>query len=653
MTTASADATLLAQARLGRTDAFEALVLRHQGLVCAITFSMLGDRSLSEDVAQETFIAAWRARDEVREPDRFRAWLCTTARNLALKARRRLGRTAELPDRELADDHVGPEDGLAARESEAMVWRALEAVPSAYREPLVLYYREGRSAAQVAEQLGLTVAAVEQRLSRGRRHLKQEVEDLVERTLARSRPSAGFAAGVMAALPNWPVGANEPASETMTTEPARSGSTTMIMNAAKALALAGAISVLGIAAHAAITTEGRAGSTKDAAGTELASTSTSAQSGSGRDDVRAGHGRALVAGSEHEGSDAARAEAELTHAADAALAPGGLDYVITRLSATQVAVELAGGPSSLRSGAAAFGMPEPEAKETVRTIRGRVVDEDGQPVAGAVVVAGKRLNAMLSTSLSAQTGTTTGPDGSYALETWETEALTMLAMHRRGGWSPVAPVAEGSVDLTVDLRLGPTATLEGTITRGGAPLQAEVMATLPGQSTFRVRVLSDAQGRYRIERLPAGELEVSTWMPHDAGLGSGSRASDIVSLAGGTAGRLDLDLPTGAHVTVEADVPEGAAMMQYTLLLGEHAVPDAATLSRLRKELPAGQTRQLLYGGIDLDEVMQWSDVPAGKVTFCVEALAGRDDLIGVACTVSEVKEAGEDVHEVRLVVGK
>ena len=138
MPSAMADATLLEQARRGRTDAFEALVVRHQGLVCAITFSMLGDRGLSEDVAQETFIAAWRARDDVREPDRFRAWLCSTARNLALKARRRLGRTTELPDAELIDEHVGPEDGLAAQESEAMVWRALEAVPVAYREPLVL-----------------------------------------------------------------------------------------------------------------------------------------------------------------------------------------------------------------------------------------------------------------------------------------------------------------------------------------------------------------------------------------------------------------------------------------------------------------------------------------------------------------------------------
>lgn len=651
MPSASADATLLAQARLGRTDAFEALVLRHQGLVCAITFSMLGDRDLSEDVAQETFIAAWRARDEVREPDRFRGWLCTTARNLALKARRRLGRTAELPDRELADDHVGPEDGLAARESEAIVWRALEAVPAAYREPLVLYYREGRSAAQVAEQLGLTVAAVEQRLSRGRRYLKQEVEELVERTLERSRPSAGFAAGVIAALPRGPAAASEPASETMTTDTTRSGSTTTMMKIAKALALAGAMSGLGIAAHAAITTEERVGSAPEAAGTERASASMPA--GSERDDARADHGRTLVAGSDREGSDAARAGDEAASGAEAAVAPETSDYVITRLSATQVAVELAGGPSRLRSGSSMFGLAEPEAPAPVRTIRGRVLDQAGQPVASAVVVVGKRLSAMLSTSLSAQAGTTTGPDGSFALETWETKPLTMLAMHRSGGWSPVAPVAEGSDDLTVELRLGPTATLEGTITRGGAPLEAEVMVTVPGSSSFRLRVRSDAQGRYRIDRLPAGELEVSTWMPHDAGLGSGSRAAGTVSLAGGTAGRLDLDLPTGSHVTVEAEVPEGAQMMQYVLLMGEHAVPDAATLARLRKELPAGQTRQLLYGGIDLDEVMQWSDVPAGKVTFCVEALATKDEQIGMACTVSEVKDAGEGVHEVRLVVRK
>lgn len=658
MPSAPADATLLEQARLGRTDAFEALVVRHQSLVCAITFSLLGDRGLSEDVAQDTFLAAWRARSEVREPESFRAWLCSTARNLAIKARRRLGRTDALADRELPDGTVGLEDALAARESEAMVWRALEAVPIAYREPLVLYYREGRSAAQVAELLGLSVAAVEQRLSRGRRYLAQEVEALVERTLERSRPSSGFAAGVMAALP-LPAAAAGPATSSQTpfpqapssqatshpattTESARSGSPSMITILTKTLAAAGVMSILAVGAHAAITE--RAPAPDASAATSAAGTpaSTDAKPAAGdrtsaatRADARAER-EDLAAARTSLGSDAA--------APGATAAPAAGDYEVTRLAVDQVAVALEGGPSRLTT----FRPTEPEPPQTLRTLRGRVLDEAGQPVAGAVVVGGSSLRAMLGSSLSTDAGTTTGPDGSYALALWKAEPVVVLALHR-DGWSPVTPVAEGTDDLTLDLHLRPTAALEGTITRGGAALEAEVWVSQPGAGKLAMRVPTDAQGHYRIDRLPPGALEVSASLSHAAGLGTGGRASRSVTLVSGEASRVDLDLSAGAHVTVESDVPEGVRMMQYSLLVGEHAVSDADALARLRKELPSGQARMLLYGGIDLDEVMQWSDVPPGKVTLCVEALLVRDELWGFACTVTEVGAGGDAAHEVRL----
>jgi RNA polymerase sigma factor (sigma-70 family) len=658
MPSAPADATLLAQARLGRTDAFEALVVRHQSLVCAITFSMLGDRGLSEDVAQDTFLAAWRARSEVREPESFRAWLCSTARNLALKARRRLGRTAELVDRELPDGTVALEDELAARESEATVWRALEAVPIAYREPLVLYYREGRSAAQVAELLGLSVAAVEQRLSRGRKHLKQEVEALVERTLERSRPSSGFAAGVMAALPlpAAPAATDQATSPTATTtESARSGSTSMITTLTKTLAVAGMMSILAVAAHAAVTE--RAPDDATAATSTSATLAAIDAKPAAPDATSAAPDAKPIAESpastaprpdaraEREDLADARSKVDADAAAPAAAAtPAAGAYEVTRLAVDQVTVALEGGPSRLTT----FGPTLREPPQTLRTLRGRVLDEAGQPVAGAVVVAGSALRAMLGNSLSTDAGTTTGPDGSYALALWKAEPVVVLALHR-DGWSPITPVAKGTDDLSLELHLHPTAALRGTITRGGVAQEAEVLVSQHGASKLYIRVPTDAKGRYRIDRLPPGKLEVKASLSHDAGLGTGALASRSVTLVSGKARRIDLDLPQGAHVTVESDVPEGVRMMQYTLLVGEHAVSNAGALARLRKELPAEETRTLLYGGSDLDEVMQWSDVPHGAVTLCVEALKMRDQLWGLACTVTEVGTGGEAVHEVRL----
>ena len=69
---------------------------RYQGVVSAVSYSRTGDRALSEDIAQDTFIAAWRQLGQLREPSRLRSWLCGIARNLARKARRRTAREAPL-----------------------------------------------------------------------------------------------------------------------------------------------------------------------------------------------------------------------------------------------------------------------------------------------------------------------------------------------------------------------------------------------------------------------------------------------------------------------------------------------------------------------------------------------------------------------------
>jgi RNA polymerase sigma factor (sigma-70 family) len=201
----STDAELIEASVAGRVDAFTALVERYQSLVCAVSYSATGDRALSEDVAQETFVAAWNGLEELRERDKLRGWLCGIARNLSSKALRRFGR--EIPSdtevqaaiNEVASAPSVLDDALD-KESEQLVWTALHSIPETYREPLVLFYREDRSTKQVAESLGLSEDAVQQRLSRGRQYLKASVADLVERTLERTKPSKGFAAAVVAAI---------------------------------------------------------------------------------------------------------------------------------------------------------------------------------------------------------------------------------------------------------------------------------------------------------------------------------------------------------------------------------------------------------------------------------------------------------------------
>jgi len=200
MGTAS-DAELVAASRRGERAAFGELVTRYQGVVCAVGYSGTRDRALSEDVAQDTFLAAWRQLDQLRETERLGPWLCGIARNLARKARKKSDREQPVDEPPVATDGTNPFDTAAEAETERVVRDALERVPDTYREVLVLYYHEHRSIRDVAEALKLSEAAVMQRLSRGRHYLADGVHDLVERALRGSPSKKNLAAVVLAALP--------------------------------------------------------------------------------------------------------------------------------------------------------------------------------------------------------------------------------------------------------------------------------------------------------------------------------------------------------------------------------------------------------------------------------------------------------------------
>jgi zinc protease len=177
-----------------------------------VAYSACGNLALSQDIAQETFWTAWRQRAALEQPSLLKSWLCGIARNLGKNARRKASRPAESAGGldaaiEPVTDQPGPEDEAVTREEESMVWKAIEAVPETYREPLILFYREDHSVAEVATALELSEDAVKQRLSRGRALLREQVAGLVEGGLRRSRPGRRFTVGVMAGLAVHAVGA--------------------------------------------------------------------------------------------------------------------------------------------------------------------------------------------------------------------------------------------------------------------------------------------------------------------------------------------------------------------------------------------------------------------------------------------------------------
>src|SRR5580692_9522625 len=81
-TKANDDARLVELGLAGNRDAFGELVARYQSPVCALAYSACGDISQSQDLAQETFIIAWRKLGDLKEPPKFKSWLFGIARNL-------------------------------------------------------------------------------------------------------------------------------------------------------------------------------------------------------------------------------------------------------------------------------------------------------------------------------------------------------------------------------------------------------------------------------------------------------------------------------------------------------------------------------------------------------------------------------------------
>jgi RNA polymerase sigma factor (sigma-70 family) len=201
------DAELVSRTLAGDRDAFNQIVSRYQILICSLAYSRIGHLGQSEDVAQETFITAWKHLRLLRQPEKLRGWLCGIVRNRTKKCLEHEGRQPWHDSEpleavaELSGNEALPSEQTVTREEEAILWRALGRLPELYREPLILYYREHRSIEHVAVELELSEDAAKQRLSRGRKLVQEEVESFVENTLRRTTPTPAFSSAVLAALP--------------------------------------------------------------------------------------------------------------------------------------------------------------------------------------------------------------------------------------------------------------------------------------------------------------------------------------------------------------------------------------------------------------------------------------------------------------------
>lgn len=184
----------------GDQQAFARLVDVTRNTVTSITLAILRDVELSRDVAQEVYLMVWRDLRKLRDPASFLPWLRQLTRNRAHQALRThvrgMRRLEVVSDDVLAaasDPRPSALMELISAEDRAALAAAIDELPEASREVVVLYYREGRSAAQVAALLDLSEDAVKQRLSRARARLR----DALVADIEKSAPTAAFTAAVL------------------------------------------------------------------------------------------------------------------------------------------------------------------------------------------------------------------------------------------------------------------------------------------------------------------------------------------------------------------------------------------------------------------------------------------------------------------------
>lgn len=198
----ASDLELVRAAQSGQGHAFATLVQRTQGMARAIAYSATGDYDSAEDLAQEALVTAWTRLADLEEPAKFRPWLAGIVRNCARYYRRHRGRHAPIAHEGLdvieamASADLSPLDALQHKESWQRASAALRVLPSRDREPLLLYYTLDESHANVAGALGMTEAAVRQRLCRARKKLRDELGP-AETSGKRLASSASAAATVM------------------------------------------------------------------------------------------------------------------------------------------------------------------------------------------------------------------------------------------------------------------------------------------------------------------------------------------------------------------------------------------------------------------------------------------------------------------------
>lgn len=192
---ADADFQLVQRTVAGDDKAYELLVLKYQRRIERLIGRMVRDVDLIEDIAQETFIRAYRALHQFRGEAQFYTWLYRIAVNTAKKALVDMKRDPTVSEAALRpgdeDDETyrpgnepisdeSPDTILAAKEIAAAVNAAMDALPTELRQAVTLREIEGLSYEEIAEVMNCPIGTVRSRIFRAREAISARVKPLLD-----------------------------------------------------------------------------------------------------------------------------------------------------------------------------------------------------------------------------------------------------------------------------------------------------------------------------------------------------------------------------------------------------------------------------------------------------------------------------------------
>lgn len=192
---ADSDQMLVERCVAGDQRAFELLVIKYQRRIQRLIGRMVRDVDLVEDIAQETFIRAYRALHKFRGDAQFYTWLYRIAVNTAKKALQELKHDPTVSEgflkRDEEDDETyrqkneptadeTPESILAAKELAAVVNEAVQALPPDWRQAVLLREIEGMTYEEIAIIMNSPIGTVRSRIFRAREAISAEIRPLID-----------------------------------------------------------------------------------------------------------------------------------------------------------------------------------------------------------------------------------------------------------------------------------------------------------------------------------------------------------------------------------------------------------------------------------------------------------------------------------------